>query len=231
MVGYAIIWLLKVLGIPVVTSCIFYAIVVYYPRHKRSKNALEIFNKLYIDTKKHILQDILGFLKKRGPKDIDNIVLDYAECRKLIDENSSDFIRNNTSGPKFLQLNKGIHYELETLKTMLLHLLEFEFIKDDIDAYKRIIYLKNSIDNFYYSFSTFYREDDDLEYSKYFNHYMFRFIFGFDAAYGEIEKDDFPRVIARALSKKAWHVKAGIWFQKVKALEWIKKMGSNKKVD
>ncbi len=60
---------------------------------------------------------------------------------------------------------------------------------------------------------------------------MFRFIFGFDAAYGEIEKDDFPRVIARALSKKAWHVKAGIWFQKVKALEWIKKMGSNKKVD
>lgn len=194
-------WFVEFFVAPFLTSLIFYIVVVAFPRYKRSKAALKIFISLYRENKVIIARNLLSVLKITCPKNIGDIILNYGEMKKIITNSDLSIIRNSAS-QRFYFLNVSIFQSLEEINSTLFHLISFEFVQKNECLYKRSIKLIHSIGQFHNNFLTYYRNDDDLEYTKVFENYIFPFLFG-DESNGGRKEDDLPNVLTCAL-KTYW---------------------------
>jgi len=179
-----------------IASTIFYFIVVYFPRKKANKIAMEFMIETYKRTRIGIIKTLLTYLNKRQYyKDLEENYLDYVFIRNLVNDNDMNYLINYNDPEKFRKLNIEILYELDKLKNTLMYTLPYDFIKQNNNAYKRFNYLAQWVEQFHHTFNTTYRPDDDLEYKNDFRIYVDEHIRGISNITGEEQTDDFIKII------------------------------------
>lgn len=199
------------------SSTIFFAIVIYFPRKKENKIAKDFIIEAYNCSKGQIIGRLLHYFSKSPRTASEKKHTDYESIRELITEEDMDSLRNYN--PKHFQtLNIEILYELNILKITLTRTLPYTFIKQNQAAYKRFNYLIQWIDQFHHAFNTYYRLDDDLEYSKWFCNFINEHIRGITVQ-GPQTHDNFIDIINNSYESSQFLYEFKLIFKKKKSLK------------
>lgn len=199
--------IIKSLGMALLSSGIFYLIVVYFPLKRKNKIAVDFFIDLYKREKLAIFDELIYFLGEKNCFDKDDgdaaslydkirgNILNYEQIREVISRGSLDAIRNKCCDESFSQLINAVLYHLDILRSALTTILSYDFIAENKTAYARSNYLIGGIQQANYHKNTYYVPGkDDREYSRLFCGDIWDFICGGSV----IKKDDFLEVIEKA---------------------------------
>lgn len=187
--------ILNAISLSLISASIFYYITVSYQKNKQKKIAKSFAIDTYCRTKESIFREISSHLTKRPDyKKIEIAVKNYDVARQLLTEEDIDILKNR---PERIML-KEILYELSQLKTILVYLSSYDFIKENDVLYKRILYFLSWIENFHHNYDLFYTEDDSYEFSKFFEGYIRDFLLGQSVTSGERKIDDFISLVENA---------------------------------
>lgn len=176
------------------SSLIFYLIIIYFPKKKANLNTLNFLLATYKSTKLKIVELILREVKKNNPKhnELTQHIFDYKYLRSLITEQDVINIRN-LNEPEIKELSKHIFYHLSQLYTLLLLEATKDYIQVDKSANHRVCLLIQFVEQFDYLMNAI---DLDHEYDKWLRNFIYDFIMG----WGNCEKleDDFSDVLKKA---------------------------------
>ena len=183
------------LVLALISSSIFYIVVVHLPKSKSNFNTKTFVLDYYLDQKQEIINALLGQLKKNlAYNDIKSNLTNFDYIRKMITNEDMDILRN-LHEPEIKELAKEIYYHLIQLQTFVSYELAQDYIQEDIRANKRLRSLISWITQFGYAIDSL---DVAHEYDKRFCNDIHDFVRGITSTEGQREKDDFIDIIESA---------------------------------
>lgn len=182
------------LFLALLSSLIFYLIIIYFPKKKANLNTLNFLLETYKSTKLKVVELILREVKKKYPNhnELTQQIFNYEYLQSLISEQDVINIRN-LSEPEIKDLSKNIFYHLSQLNTLLLLEATKDYIQVDQTANQRVCLLIQLIEQFDHAMNAI---DLDQEYDKCLRNFIYDFVVG----WGNWEKleDDFSDVLKKA---------------------------------
>lgn len=196
-----------------ITSVIFYLIVVYYPQKKEEKIAIDFLVESYKSSKEQIIRDLAQYLHKNGMDAAKKNCLNYEQMRITFTDADIASLRNYDNPDRFRELNLDVLYELSRLRNPITNILYHPFIKQNEQAYRRLCNLINWIDQYHYYFNRYYRDNDDYDFSKSFCIFINEHLRGISQAYGPKQSDDFVDLIQSSHERSLFRGKIRYFFK------------------
>ncbi len=122
-------YLLEQISLTVITSSIFYVIIVYIPAFHKNHVLKKSFIEIYRHNKKEIIKTIFAFLEKKDIKDIDEKIIDDlmspTNLREyLVKQNDSSLSRQDILKEKYKNCNFGnVLLKMENIRKEIIYLL------------------------------------------------------------------------------------------------------------
>jgi len=194
--SFSILQVINQIVLALIASTIFYFIVVYFPKKKANQIAKDFVIETYKRTKISIIEKLIWHNKRNVDYErINENYLNYVAIRKYINHEDIEKFRNYGDPETFRNLNIEILFEYDILKHSLINTLSHNFIKQNQNAYEKINYIIQWIDQFHHEFNNFFHRNDDFDYSKSFCSFINEAIRGISIISGPKSADDFNEII------------------------------------